>query len=56
MYKLEIKVLRKIFGPRRDDQTSEWRRLHNIELHDLYGKPDIVSQTAMGRACDTNGK
>ena len=35
------KNLRKIFGPKRDDQTGEWRRLHNGELHDLYGKPDI---------------
>ena len=33
----ENKVLRKIFGPKRDE-TGEWRRLHNSELHDLYGK------------------
>ena len=39
---LENKVLRKIFGPKRDDQTGEWRRLHSGELHDLYGKPDII--------------
>ena len=38
----ENNVLRKIFGPKRDDQTDEWRRLHNGELHDLYGKPDII--------------
>ena len=38
----ENKVLRKILGPKRDDQTGEWRRLHNSELHDLYGKPDII--------------
>ena len=38
----ENKVLRKIFGPKRDDQTSEWRRPHNGELHDLYGKADII--------------
>ena len=36
------KVLWKIFGPKRDDQTGEWRKLHNGELHDLYGKPDII--------------
>ena len=36
------KFLRKIFGPKRDDQTGEWIRLHNGELHDLYGKPDII--------------
>ena len=60
MQVFENKVLRKSFGPKRDDETGEWRRLHNGELHDLYGKPDImrtvVSQTAMGRACDTNVK
>ena len=38
----ENKILRKIFEPKRDDQTGEWRRLHNGELHDLYGKPDII--------------
>ena len=38
----ENKVLRKIFGPKRADQSGEWRRLHNGELHDLYGKPDII--------------
>ena len=27
---------------KRDDETGEWRRLHNRELHDLYGKPDII--------------
>ncbi|PSN34785.1 hypothetical protein C0J52_06209 [Blattella germanica] len=40
----ENKVLRKIFGPKRDEETGEWRRLlvHNTELKDLYGKPDII--------------
>ena len=38
----ENKVLRKIFGPKRDEQTDKWRRVHNGELHDLYGKPDIM--------------
>ena len=37
-----ISALRKIFGPKRDDGTGEWRRLHNRELHDLYGKRDIM--------------
>ena len=36
------KALRKIFGPKRDDETCEWRRLYNGEFHDLYGKPDIM--------------
>ena len=38
----ENKVLRKVFGPKRDDETGEWRRQHKGELHDLYGKPDII--------------
>ncbi|PSN50350.1 hypothetical protein C0J52_07583 [Blattella germanica] len=38
----ENKVLRKIFGPKRDEETGEWRRLHNTELKDLYGTPDII--------------
>jgi hypothetical protein len=32
----ENKVLRRIFGPRRDEVTGEWRKLHNEELNDLY--------------------
>ncbi|PSN32926.1 hypothetical protein C0J52_23625 [Blattella germanica] len=32
----------KIFGPKRDEETGEWRRLHNTELKDLYEKPDII--------------
>jgi hypothetical protein len=32
----ENKVLRKIFGPKKDDVTAEWRKLHNVELHNLY--------------------
>jgi len=35
-------VLRRIFRPRRDDVTWEWRRLHNEELNDLYSSPNIV--------------
>ena len=35
-------VLRRIFGPRRDEVTGEWRRLHNKELNDLYRSPNIV--------------
>jgi hypothetical protein len=35
-------VLRRIFGPRRDKVTGEWRRLHNKELNDLYSSPNIV--------------
>jgi len=38
----ENMVLRRIFGPRRDEVTWEWRRLHNEELNDLYSSPNIV--------------
>jgi len=38
----ENMVLRKIFEPRRDEVTGEWRRLHNEELNDLYSLPNIV--------------
>jgi len=38
----ENTVLRRIFGPRRDELTWEWRRLHNEELNDLYSSPNIV--------------
>jgi len=36
------KELRRIFGPRRDEVTGEWRRLHNEELNYLYSSPNIV--------------
>ena len=38
----EIMVLRRIFGPCREEVTGEWRRLHNKELNDLYSSPNIV--------------
>jgi len=38
----ENMVLRRIFGPRRDDVTGEWWRLHNEKLNDLYCSPNIV--------------
>jgi len=38
----ENMVLRRIFGPRRDEVMGEWRRLHNGELNDLYSSPNIV--------------
>jgi len=38
----ENMVLRRIFGPKRDEVTGEWRRLHNEELNDLYFSPNVV--------------
>jgi hypothetical protein len=39
---LESRVLRRIFGPKRDDVTGDWRKLHNEELHNLYSSPNII--------------
>jgi hypothetical protein len=38
----ENRVLRRIFGPKRNEMTGEWRKLHNGELHDLYSSPSIT--------------
>ena len=38
----ENRVLRRVFGPRRDAVTGEWRKLHNKELGDLYSLPNVV--------------
>jgi hypothetical protein len=37
----ENRVLRKIFGPKRDEETG-WRKLHNEELHNLYSSPSVI--------------
>jgi len=38
----ENKVLRRIFGPRRDEVTGDWRKMHNEELNVLYSSPNIL--------------
>jgi hypothetical protein len=38
----ENRVLRRIFGPKRDEVTGEWRKLHSKELDDLYPSPSII--------------
>jgi len=45
----ENRVLRRVFGPRRDDVTGEWRKLHNEELNDLYCSTNIVRVIKSGR-------
>ena len=45
----ENRVLRRIFGPKRDGETGEWRKLHNEELNDLYSSPNIVRVIKPGR-------
>jgi hypothetical protein len=40
----ENRVLRGIFGPKGDEVTGDWRKLHNGELHNLYSSPDIIRQ------------
>jgi hypothetical protein len=39
----ENRVLRRIFGPMREEVAGGWRRLHNEELHNLYASPDITT-------------
>jgi hypothetical protein len=45
----ENRVLRRIFGPKRDKVTAEWRKLHNEELHNLHSSPDIFRQVKSRR-------
>jgi hypothetical protein len=55
----ENRVLRRIFGPKRDEVTGEWRKLHNEELYNLYSSPDIIRQVKaneVGEACDMHGR
>ena len=54
----ENRVLRRIFGPKRDEVSREWRKLHNEELNDLCSSPnnirvDQIEKNEMGGACTT---
>jgi hypothetical protein len=53
----EKRVLRKMFEPKRDEVTGEWRRLHNKELNNLYCSQiysgDQIEKNEMGGACST---
>jgi hypothetical protein len=55
----ENRVLRGIFGPKGDEVTGEWRKLHSGELHNLYSSADIIKQIESRRmrwACGTHGR
>jgi hypothetical protein len=56
---LENRVLRKIFGLKRDEVIREWRKLHNEELNDPYSSPNVsgdqIKKNEMGGACSTCG-
>ena len=45
----ENRVLRRVFGPKRDEVTGEWRKLHNEELNDMYCSPNIVRVIKSGK-------
>jgi len=55
----ENRVLRRIFGPKRDEVTGEWRKLHSEELNDVYCSPNIVDdkikKNEMSRVCSAYG-
>ena len=56
----ENRVLRRVFGPKRDEVTGEWRKLHNEEPSDLYSLPNIVrvvkiEKNDMGGTCGAYG-
>jgi hypothetical protein len=55
----ENRVLRRIFGPKMDEVTGEWRKLHSEEIHSLYSSLDIirkVKSNEVGGACSTPGR
>jgi hypothetical protein len=51
----ENRVLRRVFGPKRDEVTGEWRKLHNEELLTQYCAGGKIETNEMGRACGAYG-
>jgi hypothetical protein len=45
----ENRVLKRIFGPKRDKVTGDWRKLHNEELHNLHSLPNIIGMNKLRR-------
>jgi hypothetical protein len=45
----ENRVLRRIFGPKREEVTGDWRKLHNEELHNLYSSPNVIRMIKLRR-------
>jgi hypothetical protein len=56
----EDRVLRRIFGPEREEVGTDWRSLHNEKIHNLYASPNIImvieKKNEMGGACRMHGK
>jgi hypothetical protein len=57
----ENRVLRRIFGPKRDEVAGDWRKLHNEELRDLYSSPSTIRiiksrRMKLGGSCSTYGR
>jgi hypothetical protein len=50
------RVLRRIFGPKRDQVAGEWRKLHNQELNDLYCSPNIIIRVIKSRRMKSAGQ
>jgi hypothetical protein len=48
----ETTVLRRIFGPKRAEVTTDWRKLHNEELHTLYSLPSIIRMVMSKMRCE----
>jgi hypothetical protein len=52
----ESRVPRKIIGPKRDEVTGGWRKLHNEEVHDLYSSPNVSRMVQLRRMSMNGGE